>query len=44
MLFGTKYKLSLVSGLDIRHGGIHIKQYYKVTFLPPHRILENQWS
>lgn len=33
MLFGTKCKLSLVSGLDIRHGGIHIKQYYKVTYL-----------
>ena len=33
ILFGTKCRLNKVSSLDIKYGGIHIKQYHTVTYL-----------
>ena len=33
ILFGTKHRLNKVSGLQIKYGEIHIKQYHTVTYL-----------
>ena len=33
ILFGTKYRLNKASSLDIKYGGIHIKQYHTATYL-----------